>query len=119
MAGMRRASSRQSRSCSRRRYCCSPTEMAHFLLRYELAPDYLERRGAHRDAHLALAWNAVESGTLLLGGAVGDPVESALLLFTDAEAARGFAEADPYVTSGIVTGWSVARWTTVVGTDAA
>ena len=93
--------------------------MAHFLLRYELASDYLERRGAFRDAHLALAWAAVERGELLLGGAVGDPVESALLLFTGAEAARSFAEADPYVAHGLVTGWSVAPWATVVGAEAA
>jgi uncharacterized protein YciI len=93
--------------------------MTHFLLRYELAPDYLERCGGHRDAHLALAWDAVESGTLLLGGAVGDPVESALLLFTDAEAARTFAQVDPYVTQGLVTRWSVAPWATVVGAEAA
>jgi hypothetical protein len=93
--------------------------MPHFLLSYELAPDYLERRGAFRDAHLALAWESVESGALLLGGAVGDPVESALLLFSDAEAARAFAEADPYVTEGLVRAWRVLPWTTVVGRDAA
>jgi len=93
--------------------------MAHFLLLYDLAPDYLARRGEHRDAHLALAWQAVEAGGLLLGGAVGDPVESALLLFTDAGAARAFAAADPYVAAGLVTHWRVVPWTTVVGADAA
>jgi uncharacterized protein YciI len=93
--------------------------MSHFLLRYELAADYLARRSAFRDAHLGLAWAAVEGGTLLLGGAVGDPVESALLLFTDAEAARAFAAADPYVAHGLVTQWSVAPWATVVGAEAA
>jgi uncharacterized protein len=93
--------------------------MAHFLLSYELASDYLERRGAFRDAHLALAWASAESGALLLAGAVGDPVESALLLFSDAEAARVFAEADPYVSKGLVRAWRVLPWTTVVGRDAA
>jgi len=93
--------------------------MAHYLLRYDLAPDYLARRGDYRDAHLALAWKASEAGTLLLGGAVGDPVESALLLFTDADAARAFAEADPYVGAGIVTAWRMLPWTTVVGDEAA
>lgn len=93
--------------------------MAHWLLTYDLAADYLARRGEHRDAHLTLAWQAADAGTLVLGGAVGDPVESALLLFTDADAARGFAEADPYVVSGIVTRWRVLPWTTVVGDRAA
>ncbi|MES2989203.1 MAG: YciI-like protein [Pseudomonadota bacterium] len=93
--------------------------MAHFLLRYELAPDYLARRGDYREAHLSLAWQTSAAGTLLLGGAVGDPVESALLLFTDADAARAFAEADPYVVAGLVTDWHVLPWTTVVGEQAA
>lgn len=93
--------------------------MGHFLLFYELAPDYLARRPAFRDAHLALAWAAVERGELLLGGAVGDPVESALLLFSAADAARAFAQADPYVAQGLVTAWRVAPWNTVVGAEAA
>ena len=93
--------------------------MAHFLLRYELAPDYLARRPEHRGLHLRLAWEAVERGELLLGGAVDEPVDSALLLFTDREAATRFAEADPYVANGLVARWSVRPWITVVGTGAA
>jgi uncharacterized protein YciI len=93
--------------------------MAHHLLRYALSPDYLERRGAFRELHLALAWEAADKGALLLGGAVGDPVESALLLFADADAARAFAGADPYVTKGLVLSWDVVPWSTVVGRDAA
>lgn len=93
--------------------------MAHFLLFYDLVPDYHDRRGAHRALHLQLAWEAVERGELLLGGAFADPSDTALLLFTDEAAARAFAEADPYVVHGLVTGWRVRRWVTVVGDTAA
>jgi hypothetical protein len=93
--------------------------MTHYLLRYTLAPDYLERRAALRDQHLTLAWAAADQGRLILGGAVGDPVESALLLFTDGDAARAFAEADPYVGEGLVTHWEVLPWITVAGAGAA
>ncbi len=93
--------------------------MAHFLLRYTLAPDNLVRRGALREAHLAQAWAAADAGSLLLGGAVGDPPESALLLFADATAARAFAEQDPYVRQGLVTHWEILPWATVVGSEAA
>jgi uncharacterized protein YciI len=55
----------------------------------------------------------------VLGGAVGDPVESALLMFTDADAARAFAASDPYVAEGLVTRWEVLPWITVAGADAA
>ncbi len=91
----------------------------HWLLRYDLASDYLTRREEFRAAHLALAWEAAGRGALLLGGAVGEPVDSALLLFNDREAAEAFAQADPYVTQGLVTGWRVLRWHTVVGDGAA
>lgn len=93
--------------------------MPHFLLIYELAPDYLERRSAFRDRHLALAWQAADAGALLLGGAVGDPVESALLVFSTAEAAGAFAKADPYVAEGLVRSWRVVPWATVAGPHAA
>lgn len=93
--------------------------MPHWLLRYELAPDYLARRGEYRDSHLALAWAASARDELVLGGAVGDPVEEALLLFRTHEAAEAFAAYDPYVVSGIVTGWRVVPWRTVVGEGAA
>jgi len=91
----------------------------HWILRYATTPDYLERRAAFRDAHLRLAWDAVETGDLLLGGAVGDPPESALLLFANEAAARAFAAADPYVANGLVARWDVLPWNTVVGEQAA
>lgn len=89
--------------------------MPHALLTYDLSSDYLERRGAYRDAHLRLAWTAADAGALVLGGAVGDPPDSALLVFTDAAGAEAFARADPYVAEGLVRGWRVTPWTTVVG----
>jgi uncharacterized protein YciI len=92
--------------------------MPHFVLTYDLAPEYLERRGAYREAHLALAWKAADTGALLLGGAVGDPVESALLVFADADSATAFAESDPYVQEGLVRNWRVLPWATVVGEHA-
>jgi uncharacterized protein YciI len=95
--------------------------MAHWLLSYELAPDYLARRGQFRDAHLALAWAATDRGELLLAGAAGDPVDGAVLLFEadDASAAERFARSDPYVANGLVTRWQVRPWATVAGRDAA
>ncbi|WP_321914900.1 YciI-like protein [Paraburkholderia sp. J11-2] len=89
----------------------------HYLLMYELADDYLERRPEHRSAHLALAWAAAERGELLLGGAIADPVDNALLLFQGESpaAAEAFARADPYVRSGLVKQWRVRPWQTVVG----
>lgn len=93
----------------------------HFLLMYNTAPDYLQRRAEFRSAHLAVAWQAVGRGELLLGGAVGDPADSALLLFRceSADIPAAFAKADPYVVNGLVTSWQVKPWHTVVGEAAA
>jgi uncharacterized protein YciI len=92
----------------------------HFLLFYDYGPDYLARRDAYRVAHLSLAQAAVARGELVLGGALVDPADGAVLLFTgeSAEVAKRFVEADPYVRHGLVTDWRVRQWTTVVGADA-
>lgn len=94
--------------------------MKHFLLFYEVAADYMARRGEYRDRHLTKAWQASERGELLLGGALADPIDGAVLLFKgeSASVAEDFARADPYVTSGLVKRWHVREWTTVAGEEA-
>jgi uncharacterized protein len=92
----------------------------HYLLIYELKPDYLERRGAFRTEHLEMAWKAANNGDLLLGGALQNPTDQAVLLFEGdtPDAAEEFAKNDPYVKNGLVKSWSVRPWTTVVGEKA-
>jgi len=89
----------------------------HYLMTYHLAPDYLVRRAEYRKEHLALAWEAAERGELLLGGALSDPVDTAMLLFQcdSPDVAEAFADADPYVLNGLVRSWRVRPWNTVVG----
>lgn len=93
----------------------------HYLLFYDLAPDYMERRAPLRAEHLSLAWEAHARGELVLAGALADPLDGAVLLFQGESpaVAEAFARADPYVQHGLVTGWRVRAWTTVVGDDAA
>ncbi len=92
----------------------------HYLLFYDAAPDYVARRGDFRAQHLALAWAAHARGELVLGGALADPVDGAVLLFKgESQAvAERFVAADPYVKNGLVTRWRVRPWTTVVGDGA-
>jgi len=93
----------------------------HYLLLYDVVDDYVERRAALRAEHLALARAAHARGELVLGGALADPVDGAVLLFQgDSPAgAAAFAAADPYVRHGLVRQWRVRTWTTVVGDQAA
>ena len=88
----------------------------HLLLEYTLADDYLGRRAALREDHLALAREAHERGVLLLAGALPDPYDRALLVWTaPRDVVERFAAADPYVTNGLVTKWTVRPWNVVIG----
>jgi len=93
----------------------------HYLLFYEVGEDYVSRRAEFRDAHLEKAWQASERGELVLGGALANPIDGAVLLFKgdSPKVAERFARADPYVTSGAVKRWHVREWTTVAGEDSA
>jgi len=92
-----------------------------WLLEYDLADDYLERRPEFRAVHLGLAREARDRGELVLAGALAEPADRALLLFQgdDGSAAERFAVADPYVTAGLVVAWTVRPWTVVLGADLA
>jgi uncharacterized protein YciI len=92
----------------------------HYLLFYDAAEDYEQRRVPFRAAHLRHAREAVARGELVLGGALADPVDGAVLLFRGASPAiaEAFATSDPYVLNGLVRSWRVREWTTVVGIDA-
>jgi uncharacterized protein len=94
--------------------------MKHFLLFYEAAADYLARRAEFRAKHLTKAWQASQRGELLLGGALADPVDGAVLLFRaeSHSVVEEFARTDPYVTSGLVKRWHVREWSTVAGGEA-
>lgn len=91
--------------------------MKHFLLFYEVSPDYLEKRGQFRASHLQKAWESCARNEMVLGGALADPTDGAVILFRGAsrDVAENFAKSDPYVLNGLVTHWYVREWSTVVG----
>lgn len=93
----------------------------HFLLFYDYVPDYLARRDQYRNDHLKLAWESYRRGELVLGGALADPADTAVLFFEadSADVVKAFATSDPYVTDGLVSNWRVRPWNTVVGEGAA
>ncbi|HWF04266.1 MAG TPA: YciI-like protein [Candidatus Angelobacter sp.] len=92
----------------------------HYVLLYEVRDDYVEKRGQFRELHLKHARAAYDRGELILGGALADPIDGAMLIFRGptADAAEAFAKVDPYVTNGLVTTWRVRKWSTVIGDGA-
>jgi uncharacterized protein len=93
----------------------------HYLLIYDLADDYLTRRTEYRNQHLALSWAASNRSELVIGVALADPADQAILMFQcdSPEVPANFARNDPYVQNGLVKEWRVRQWSTVVGANAA
>ena len=93
--------------------------MAYYALFYHVVDGFVERRTAFREAHLEHARHAANRGELALGGALAEPADTALILFRGGspDAARAFAEKDPYVRNGLVERWEARPWNVVVGTD--
>src|SRR5437016_2334523 len=90
----------------------------HYVLLYEVADDYIEKRAPFRQDHLTMARAAHDRGDLLAAGAMAEPADGAMLIFRKEGAAEEFAAADPYVRNGVVTKWRVRKWNTVVGDGA-
>lgn len=92
----------------------------HYILFYDVTNDYVEKRGQFRELHLKYARAAYERGELVLGGALADPVDGAVLIFrgNSAELVEQFAKNDPYVLNGLVRQWRVRKWNTVIGDGA-
>lgn len=89
----------------------------HFLLFYDYGENAVERRAPYRQEHLTLARQAVQRGELVLAGAYADPLDGAALVFEadDVSVVERFVAKDPYVASGLVTGWRIRAWAVVVG----
>jgi uncharacterized protein YciI len=89
----------------------------HFALLYDLVDDYLDRRPAFREEHLALVRTAHERGELALAGAFAEPVDQALLVWTvdDPVVVERFVQRDPYVANGLVRHWAIRPWNVVIG----
>jgi uncharacterized protein YciI len=92
----------------------------HYILFYDVIDDYVEKRAQFRELHLKHARAAYDRGELLLGGALAEPVDGAVLVFRgeSAEVVEQFAKSDPYVLNGLVKQWRVRKWNTVIGNGA-
>lgn len=94
--------------------------MRYFALIYYVVEGFVARRTPFREDHLRLAKEASSRGDLIMGGALGDPADRALLVFRaeDKSIAETFAQNDPYVINGLVSRWEVQPWAVVVESNA-
>jgi hypothetical protein len=89
----------------------------YYLLIYHTVENYVERRAPFRDEHLGYSNAAHARGELFMGGALGDPPDTAILIFQvpAPSVAEEFARNDPYVKAGLIKDWSVRPWTVAIG----
>jgi uncharacterized protein len=82
------------------------------MLLYEYVEDMAEKRGPHREAHLARIKAEQEAGHVTLAGALGDPPHSGAIVFEGVERSHveAFVDGDPYVKAGLVTGHRIEPW---------
>lgn len=88
----------------------------YYLLIYDVVENYIERRAAFRDEHLKLAKEYADQGALIIGGALEDPVDQAVLVFkTDFHAVvEAFVARDPYYQQGLIRSYRIRPWTVVI-----
>jgi uncharacterized protein len=84
----------------------------HQILFYDYVDDILDRRGPYRDDHLARIHG---DDRIVMAGPLGDPPRGAAIVFRtdDPDVAEQFAQADPYVQAGLVSGRRVELWNVV------
>lgn len=89
----------------------------YYILFYKTVDNYVEKRAPFREEHLSLAQQAYQNGSLIMGGALDDPADSAMLIFKgeSSKVATEFAQNDPYVKNGLITEWQVRPWIVVIG----
>lgn len=93
--------------------------MKIFVLFYYVVEDYIAKRATYREEHLKLSAESHKRGELLLGGALDDPPDRALLVFraADKSTIEDFLRKDPYVINGLVKHWEIRPWNVVVGRE--
>jgi uncharacterized protein YciI len=93
--------------------------MKYFALIYHVTEDYLARRTQFREEHLRLANELAQRGDLVLGGALSDPYDTALLIFrvADPSVIEQFVHNDPYHKNGLVISWEIREWHVVTGSE--
>ena len=92
----------------------------YILLTLDYVDDMLDKRGPHREEHIAGARKAFEEGKCAMAGALTDPVDTGVFVFKNVDKAyvERFVQNDAYYKAGLVKTYSIRPWMVVVGNDA-
>ena len=106
-------------SSPRARYQSTITITDKYLLTYTYVPNILELRAPFRDEHFKLGLEQAEKGILQEAGALSDPVDGAVFVFKNCidSDIEEFVNSDPYVREGLVSDYSIRKWTVAIRED--
>lgn len=118
----RRASSlsqlphRQSAPVLRAAMSTASSDKKFYILQYNYSADILEKRDPFRGEHLALANALKAEGKVVMGGALIDPVDTGVFIFSTADKKDidEFVQNDPYVKNNLVVSHSIREWNVAV-----
>ena len=80
------------------------------ILFYKTDDNYVERRKPFRANHLGMVRQGLKDGSLIMGGALANPADEAIIVFADKASAETFVANDPYVKNGLIKEWSIRPW---------
>ena len=88
-----------------------------YVLQYEFVENALEKRAPFREAHLVIFRKQVESGNVIIGGAVEHPPTGSITIFRNlkADEIEQVVQQDPYVINGIVKNYTIKPYIAVAG----
>ena len=91
--------------------------MTHCVLQYDAVDDFIDRRTPYREEHLRLVREAHARGEIVMAGALGDPPDGGLLVFTARRPRSPKSSPAAIRTSSTdsITRWGVRPWNVVVG----
>ena len=90
-----------------------------YLLTYTYVPNILELRAPFREEHFKVGLEQVQKGILQEAGALSDPVDGAVFVFKNCidSDIEEFVNKDPYVKEGLVSDYSIRKWTVAIRED--
>ena len=91
----------------------------YFILTYQTVNRFNDRKMRYRADHLDLVNSYHRDGHLIMGGALLEPNDAALLIFRcdHVDEVEGFVEKDPYVQKGLVKSYEIRQWSVAIGAD--
>jgi len=91
----------------------------HFILTYQTVKNFNDRKQRFRSKHLELVKSYYQQRKLIMGGALLEPNDAALLIFKCDGLAEveAFVEKDIYYQKGLILEYSIRQWSVAIGDE--